>query len=69
MAVTASGKVGLLWRGDRHGEAMSPRAEAMLGPLFAAFSELNVTARQTATAAMNMIGMIKEALYSLLIFS
>ena len=36
------GRVGLLWRGDRRIGAGSERADAMLGPLFEAFSELNV---------------------------
>jgi hypothetical protein len=40
----ALARVGLLWRGER-GTPISPRAEAMLGPLFSAFSELDVDAR------------------------
>ena len=64
MAVTASGKVGLLWRGDRHGEAMSPRAEAMLGPLFAAFSELNVTA-EAVVYADDAVAEVREQLLAL----
>jgi hypothetical protein len=39
----AAGRIGLLWRGER-GAPMSQRAEAMLGPLFAAFADLDITA-------------------------
>src|SRR5205823_9308286 len=45
-----SSKVGLLWRGDRRDPAMSPRAEAMLGPLFSAFTDLDVSAEPVVYA-------------------
>lgn len=37
-------RVGLVWRGDRHGPP-SERAQAMLGPLFDAFAQVGVTAQ------------------------
>ena len=35
-------RIGFLWRGDRHSDQGSERAETMLGPLFDAFAQLNV---------------------------
>jgi hypothetical protein len=35
-------RVGVLWRGDRRTGQGSERADAMLGPLFEAFAELNI---------------------------
>jgi len=36
-------RIGILWRGDRNVESPAPRADRQLGPLFKAFSKLNVT--------------------------
>ncbi len=42
-------RIGLLWRGERGG-AVSPRAEAMLGPLLSAFADQGVAARHVIYA-------------------
>lgn len=41
------GRVGLVWRGERGG-SVSPRAEAMLGPLLSSFAEQGLTAQHVA---------------------
>jgi hypothetical protein len=43
-------RVGLLSRGDRRPIAASERTDARLGPLFAAFDELNVATRRVVYA-------------------
>src|SRR6266550_3638076 len=46
----ATAHIGLLFRGDRTDEAMSPKAATIFGPLVDAFADLNVVAEPVAYA-------------------